>query len=416
MSSIQKLNLRSVGAAGLLFSLATLASAGCTFGSVPGNSGAERQHHGSDISDGAEIQDRNDIADPASDSLLYLAEQDALDAMRREVLNISANDAIDYELLASVEYITIHHQNQTTVYFRLNPGGDNDRFEIPHHIVDISYAMVFPNLRSLDARNLPVNEIPDLSPLENLQDIHFVNSGIKSLSGLEGVKSLTHFSIHRNDGNRIENLDILADFPLRSLVLQGCAITDSDLEFLKAGGALTDTVMSLSLYDNNLTCISMFAYLENLNDLNVANNKISELYLPEDSLLSSKNTRGMMLNFSGNSISSLRGISSLRIDTLFVARNQITLFDIENEELVFTLLDLDISDNRLENLDGIVNLRNLMTLDIRGNENLDLSQLEEAAFTGIWDLFVDQYISPEILARFGEVIYFMSQVQDLETP
>jgi Leucine-rich repeat (LRR) protein len=82
--------------------------------------------------------------------------------------------------------------------------------------------------------------------------------------------------------------------------------------------------------------------------------------------------------------------------------NQITIFDMDKDSLTYTYLDLlDIRNNKLENLDGIVDLKKLNTLYIGGNENLDLNQLKEAKFNkNLVELDYDQHIDQDVLDEF----------------
>lgn len=140
-----------------------------------------------------------------------------------------------------------------------------------NEITDISVLKSLINLNYLD---LSYNYISDISPLINcvdLEELYFVNANISDLSPLSNLINLETLWIHRSLTN--SNLTPLKTLDsLKFLYLKGNNITDisvfSDLNQMER----------LYLSDNKIKDISSLSDLPNINLLNLQNNLIENIY------------------------------------------------------------------------------------------------------------------------------------------
>jgi len=148
------------------------------------------------------------------------AEEDALfdkkflDEMRREVLGISEDEEIDYDLFSSIREIIIENDKGKTEYILddwVTPA------TLSFHIKDISYLILFDEVHSIQIYFLPTNIIPDFSTLEKLNYILLYDCDVQSIDGLKYSYQLTHLSIFNSYSDAVRLKDLYKISNLRSL-------------------------------------------------------------------------------------------------------------------------------------------------------------------------------------------------------
>ncbi|EEP79808.1 predicted protein [Uncinocarpus reesii 1704] len=135
------------------------------------------------------------------------------------------------------------------------------------------------------------------------------------------------------------------------------------------GGAPT-SLRSLNISHNCLSNLTAWGHLANLQYLDVSNNELENL----DSLSGLVHLRSLKVN--NNKLSCINGIFNLDGLLTFKARNnRLASIDFRRAEL-FRLANLDLSGNKITNVEGIDSLTALEALDLRYNELKTFTALE----------------------------------------
>lgn len=258
--------------------------------------------------------------------------------IRRYFPNLSASDKITAADALGLNYLTARYLS----------------------ISNLDGMQYFLGLEDVDLSN---NNITDITPLENLRYINFLNLGYNQLSDLSKlVKPLNNI--------RLESLNLIQN-----------GISDisqlSNIKFEKR--------LNLALSDNAIQDISVLANLD-LRSIWLGNNKISDIS-------SLKNQELQVANLSSNQIKDIAALAGMTdLEELYLGQNQIE--DISSLKDLTSLTELDISSNQIRNIDVLVNLEKLECVYLFDN-NLDLTdgsgarqvieQLQNRGVEVLWD-------------------------------
>lgn len=249
------------------------------------------------------------------------------------------------------------------------------------------------------------NQISDLSPLaelENLGELYFGGNPVSGFSSLQGqsigVLDLT-------DGGTLTDLEFLNGIDIRALDLSGTEVEDwsslsqlttlrnltldqckfNQLEYLSGLSQLSYLSMNrneiddistlpelnlLGLYlsDNQIEDLSPIARMVALQEFNAAGNLIADL-APLSNLLQLDT-----LILSDNRIEDLAPLANLtQIDTLKLDRNQIR--NLAPLKELSTLSDLNLEENQISGLAPLASLTQLGGLHLAGNRITNLTPL-----------------------------------------
>ncbi|KAG4305076.1 hypothetical protein PORY_001246 [Pneumocystis oryctolagi] len=210
---------------------------------------------------------------------------------------------------------------------------------------------------SIAIQNL-VAVLTDIEPYEpfweKIQHLNFSDKNIESLIGLSFFYSNT----------KLESLIGLSDLCPK---LTSLDVSYNGLTFLTG---CPKAIRNINIQNNNLSSLTGFSHLTNIQYLNLSNNEIKSL----KSLSVLVHLR--QLNASNNKISSLDGIQKLDgLLDLSLSQNLLSDIDLSNYNLS-KLEQLDLSCNKINKLIGIHNLHNLMVLNLDKN-NLSAFDVKE---------------------------------------
>lgn len=130
---------------------------------------------------------------------------------------------------------------------------------------------------------------------------------------------------------------------------------------------LTAKTLNLAENDISLLDMSMLKDFADLRELNVSDNEIT--------IVKNLNTDMDLLNLSDNDLEILSFASGSILKELDLSSNNLRFWG-DIAMLPLTISTLDLSDNRLQNIDGVWKLMRLKYLDISNNELSDLDMKE----------------------------------------
>jgi len=146
-------------------------------------------------------------------------------------------------------------------YTRLELAGRN--------LIDLQDLHKYPALRLLDVCN---NQIADAAQVGKLQGLLSAKLDGNKLASLDGLSSLEHLQLLSAKSNAITSIETLSLSKLKFLSLDGNQLTSLPLS------ACTNLTV-LEARDNKLTSTAGIEGLENLEELHLARNEITELRL-----------------------------------------------------------------------------------------------------------------------------------------
>ncbi len=281
------------------------------------------------------------------------------------------------------------------------------------------------NIRSLDLAN---SYIRDLSGLENFPSLSVLNLQNNEISDIAPLRKLTQITCLDISGNQIADLTPINSFKnLQTLYMQANQISDltpivglDNLQILKASDNLIQTVETIStltnlkvlqLSGNDLanaaSSFNVFGQLESLELAACGMVSVDGLNIP--SLKS--------LDISNNSITAIENIQAEKLEVLYAGNNE--LKQVDGLAKLASLLELDLHDNKLEDLGALRDHANLQSLDISGNHMTDaglngLSGMQSIAYLNVSDnpLFgFKAFLEP---ANLSEINVSNTQLTDTE--
>ena len=253
---------------------------------------------------------------------------------------------------------------------------------------------LMPNIEVLGIGYTPIDDITPVYKFKKLKQLYVSRTGIKDYSFIKNIPTLEGIDFSENDiqdisflkdypnlklvsaaGNNIENIDVLKNLTnLESLNLDNNKIKDisalQDLNHLRA----------VSLENNNITKLDALSSKNELERLFLSNNSGLELStLKNDNLeqLTVNNTNIRDLSVvsnlpklkkivaNDNKITTLIHLKNAKVlESVEVNNNKIDSLDFENS----TITNLEIKNNKLEEINNINKLSALENLDASGNK------------------------------------------------
>lgn len=306
-----------------------------------------------------------------------------------------------------------------------------------NEIEDIHQFKEMKKLKYLDISQNEIDSLEQLPLMPNLQTLKISNNSIDKLSGLTKYSSLKNLDISKNiylkfntipANTNIEVLDIsnnnIKNYePLRKLKklekLYAAKMGNRDISSMPLLPKLTAIDLSSnSISDFDMPLFQKLASYENLEELSLAGNSISNIYVFTNNIFTDRNyvskSRSDLkpifsdlkkldlsnnsiydsyplrvyynledLNIAGNKIDGTENISELtNLVALDVSNNDFR--NLKDFGKLTKLKRLDISENKLESLNEIKNLKQLTTLNVERNELNNFSEI--AQFKNLKDL------------------------------
>ncbi|PFU36899.1 NEAT domain-containing leucine-rich repeat protein [Bacillus cereus] len=243
---------------------------------------------------------------------------------------------------------------------------------------------------------LNTNEILDYSALKympNLKSLTVANAKIKDSSFFTSLKQLKHLALRGNEFSDVTRLVKMDN--LDSLDLSNNKITNvAPLIEMK-------NVKSLYLSGNQIEDVTALAKMEQLDYLNLANNKITNV-APLSAL---KNVT--YLTLAGNQIEDIKPLYSLPLKDLVLTRNKVK--DLSGIEQMKQLEELWIGKNEIKDVTPLSKMTQLKQLHLPNNELKDITPLSSLVNLQKLDLEAN-YISDLTPASNLKKLVFLSFV------
>ncbi|GIX57378.1 internalin [Bacillus paranthracis] len=243
---------------------------------------------------------------------------------------------------------------------------------------------------------LNTNEILDYSALKympNLKSLTVANAKIKDPSFFTSLKQLKHLALRGNEFSDVTRLVKMDN--LDSLDLSNNKITNvAPLIEMK-------NVKSLYLSGNQIEDVTALAKMEQLDYLNLANNKITNV-APLSAL---KNVT--YLTLAGNQIEDIKPLYSLPLKDLVLTRNKVK--DLSGIEQMKQLEELWIGKNEIKDVTPLSKMTQLKQLHLPNNELKDITPLSSLVNLQKLDLEAN-YISDLTPASNLKKLVFLSFV------
>lgn len=243
---------------------------------------------------------------------------------------------------------------------------------------------------------LNTNEILDYSALKympNLKSLTVANAKIKDPSFFTTLKQLKHLALRGNEFSDVTPLVKMDN--LDSLDLSNNKITNvAPLIEMK-------NVKSLYLSGNQIEDVTALAKMEQLDYLNLANNKITNV-APLSAL---KNVT--YLTLAGNQIEDIKPLYSLPLKDLVLTRNKVK--DLSGIEQMKQLEELWIGKNEIKDVTPLSKMTQLKQLHLPNNELKDITPLSSLVKLQKLDLEAN-YISDLTPASNLKKLVFLSFV------
>ena len=264
-----------------------------------------------------------------------------------------------------------------------------------------SYALVDLNGRVIELTLVHIQSVPlALFCLTQVQVLSFLDS--TDLSIPPEIHRLASSLISLTLSNISTSL-VLPPELFQATLLLTLSIVNSGLETLSEDIAKLDQLTQLTLDHNQLSTLpTALGRLSSLTSMSVNNNpRLSSLAVLNGSTsLTALHGSSCMINslpanirnlrtieMNGNQLTSLDGIETLTsksCDLLAFANNQISSISSASLQNIETLLQFDLSDNRLTTLpDSLYRIKDLQILDIRDN---DFDEKEKEWIYGLFRL------------------------------
>jgi internalin A len=264
------------------------------------------------------------------------------------------------------------------------------------------------NVTGLNLRRLRRLDFLDISPLEELKQLTFLdlrNNKLARLLPIRHLKNLTHLylsNIHESDISPINELTQLTVLHLGSNNLYDISPIKelTQLAVLHLGtNKLSDIspikglkqLSKLDLGNNNLSDISPIKELKQLTKLVLSNNYLLNIYpIKELKQLTYLDLRSNKLSDSEISpIKELKGLTKLYLDN-----NNIS--DISPIEELTGLSHLYLSSNQISDISPLMELTQLIQLNLGSNQLFDISPIKKLIKLDALDLRCNQLSGPDI--------------------
>jgi len=220
---------------------------------------------------------------------------------------------------------------------------------------DIGFLSGMPGLMKFSYRGVPLPETAPLARLSELDELDLSQTGVNDMSFAESMGKLRYL---RLEGNLLTDISFLQNFPC----LISVDVSDNMIDKV----VLTDQLqclVSIDLHGNRITGVNASADLRSLEKIDLSGNLLAS---PGRFLLYTPSLKE--INLSDNRLTSMGKYHPEQLSVLKLSNNQ--LITTEWTELQPFLSILDISNNRISDLAGLVRLtgfRQLDSLSVAGN-------------------------------------------------
>ncbi len=257
---------------------------------------------------------------------------------------------------------------------------------------------------SLDTLFMKVNQISDISPLQNLTQLTWLHLWDNQISDITALQNLTQLHYLDLRSNQISDLT-----PLQNLIqLHYLELGDNQISDLTPLQNLAQ-LQSLSLWINQISDISPLQNLTQLHYLELGGNQISDL-TPLQNL-----AQLIWLDMWNNQISDITPLQNLtQLYWLNVGGNQIS--DITPLDNITQLTLLALGYNQISDLTALQNLTELTWLYLNDNQISDLTPLQDLTQLTLLYLWGNQMsdITPvENLTQLTDLYLERNQIEDI---
>jgi internalin A len=264
-----------------------------------------------------------------------------------------------------------------------------------------------PDIRKLKAlRKLILREqkkIKDLSPLENLLNLEFLDISLTSVNDLSPLKNLVN--LHSIIGWNI-NVKILT--PL--INLKNLKLLELPFSSIKDISPLKNLpkLEVLIIFGTNISDFSTLKYLLNLNNLNLHSTRFSDLNILKDL------TKLENLIIASTQVTDLTPLKHLvKLKQLLIHNNQVK--DFYQLKYFSNLEELNVSNTQISDLIPLENMIKLQKLHVGNTQISDLNPLKslfnlnqlEISYTLVKDLFpLKKMIEKGLHVEYESDVYF----------
>ena len=282
-----------------------------------------------------------------------------------EYSNISELSIIDSEM--TNEQLKEINFNNLTSLEKINLSNKNELSDLS------SLNVVIPHLKIVDISNININDILSFENADELMTFHADGNQISDLSPLSSSTQLDTLTISHNaitslkPLSKLEKLDVLdvSDNALTSLtglenILRLSKLYADNNEIQDLLGVENCTVLTEVYLSNN--------QLSNVNILNKSFDTITKLKLGNNPLtytsLNFSFPKLYYLNLDGLQLEELDVSACTNLKALSVSNNQLSKLVLDNSLI---LEYVDVSNNHLENVNDLMSISSITTLDISHN-------------------------------------------------
>lgn len=224
------------------------------------------------------------------------------------------------------------------------------------------------------------------SDVERILSLHPYDEGIQDISGIENLTNLQFLDLSQSKISDISELKSLTK-------LQTLLLSDNEISDISPLQNLTD-LKRLDLDYNRISDITPLQYLSDLNELSLKNNRITNitklkwltnlktLYLSQNQISDYSPVKGYYDNLTDKDFNMSDSIDSKDIVTFKDENLEKAVRDKINKETgdiyitdVKNIVSLNASNKNIKDISGIENLIGLLTLDLGNNQISDISVL-----------------------------------------
>lgn len=260
-------------------------------------------------------------------------------------------------------------------------------------IKDISILRNLNELYKLDVSNNEITNLYDFTNKE-MNELNIANNKIQDISKISSLKYL--FSLDISNNPISTKLDIFSNFiHISKLKLNGCNLTDADLEYIKNINACYNG-LKLELKNNNLENVMALGQIAGLTILDLSDNKriklstipivnelslndcdltnIDELNMPKKTISIGNNQISNISKIINSNLKSIN-LSYMNIDDASIFANMKSLEkinlsgnkNITNLNTLNNLKEIELEDCNITNVEMLTHLNKLEKLNLKNN-------------------------------------------------
>ncbi|CAL6034118.1 leucine-rich_repeat protein [Hexamita inflata] len=266
----------------------------------------------------------------SSNDLTIIPEQ-LLQMINLEILDLSANKITNIDSLSELSHLQ-------ELYISLNMN------------LEIQKPLMLLNLRILNISNTLIYNIDSLSNLVSLQQLNVSGNNISSIESLASLVNLQQLNVSVNQITKIESLASLVN-------LQQLDVSRNEISSIKSLVNLVELQL-LDISDNQIKSLNGIEHMKHLTYLRANNNSI----------------RNMLLSGAYCQKCDQQILFQLKmLKELHLSSNDLTIIPEQLLQMI-NLEILDLSANKITNIDSLSELSHLQELYISLNMNLEIQK------------------------------------------